>query len=362
MNSFTTLLTNQTLWGGLFMNSIDMIAALEAAKGEEKAQLLYALGSIDDDNANEYYKKLVNNPSRYFHYLCHARCEAVSDYAADILENVINIMTVFNDTGIAPDGFNELMWISLNICAFKSSNRMLEQFELIGQHFEQIKQFQMDMHGLMFSKKINPFLAKRASKWYSNCGESNYIFALNDMLICGITRNGDNFAAKISSLADRYPSVYARAGLFADFVRDNNYAFDKYGRREFADAVLALFSGIEFFDLKGYMLYSPIWFIGNKNKIYHSRTCIGNDIDIRWIRYLIDIAKDDKAVYEHFKGTFGIIMKSSYRRMSRMMLCIFSPKIKEHRDLFREYFIMTAKRFSNEEDFAGLELCGEYRF
>lgn len=344
------------------MKSADIIAALKNAKGEDKAQLLYALGSIDDSNANEYYKKLAEKPSRYFHYLCYARCEAVSDYAAGILENTVSIMTAFADTGVGPDGFNELMWTALNICAFKSSDRLFVQFERIGQHYEKVRRFQMDMRGLMFSKKINPFLANRASKWYGNCGETDFIFALNDMLICGITRNGDSFAEKISSLADRYPTAYARAGLFADFARDNGIAFDKYGRREFADAVLSVFSGIEFSSSKGYMLYSPVWFAGNKNKIYHSRIHIGNNIDIRWVEYLVDIAKDDEAVYRHFKGRFGIVLKSSYRHMSRIMLSIFSPETKEQRDLLREYFKMAAKRFSNEEDFSGLELCGEYSF
>lgn len=360
------------------MRSADIIAALEAARGEEKSQLLYALGSIGDDNANEYYKKLLKNPSRYLHYLCNAKCEAVSDYGADILENAVNVMTAAAETGIVSDPqksmtergvkqfdqrfLNELMWTSMNICAFKSSDKLLEQYEVIGKHSEQIRQFHMDIYDLMFSKNISPFLAKRASEWRKNCGENNFIFALNDMLICGITLNGDKFAEKISSLADKYPSVYSRAGLFADFVSNNTLAFEKYGKREFADAVFSLFSGIVFSHSKGYMLYSPIWYIGNKNKIYHSRTCIGNDIDIRWIRYLIDIAKDEKAVYTHFRSRAGIMLKSSYRHLSRLMLSVYSPENSEHKELFREYFTMSAKRFSNEEDFEGLELCGEYSF
>ena len=89
------------------MTSAEIIAALDTAKGEDKAQLLYALGSIDDSNSNEYYKKIIDRPSRNFQYLCHARCSAASDYAADILENLINLMTVFSETGIMPEGFKE---------------------------------------------------------------------------------------------------------------------------------------------------------------------------------------------------------------------------------------------------------------
>ena len=342
------------------MTSAEIIAALDTAKGEDKAQLLYALGSIDDSNSNEYYKKIIDRPSRNFQYLCHARCSAASDYAADILENLINLMTLFSETGIMPDGFNELMWSSLNICAFKPSDRLFAQLERIGQNYDRFGKVQMDIHGLMFSKRTAPFLARRASKWWARCGESEYIFALNDMLICGITRNGDSFAEKISALADRYPEAFSRAGLFADFVRDNSCAFDKYGGSEFHDAVLSLFSGIMFSDTLGYMLYSPVWFIGNKNKIYHSRTHIGNDIDIRWVRYIADIAADGNAVSEHFRRRSGSVEKSLYRHMSRIMLCILSPENKAQRDILREYFIMAAKSYANEEDFAGLELCGEF--
>lgn len=252
-------------------------------------------------------------------------------------------MTVFSETGIVPDGFNELMWDSLNICAFKSSDRLFAQLERIGKSYDRFRKFQMDIHGLMFSKRTAPFLARRASKWWAGCRESGYIFSLNDMLICGITRNGDEFAEKMSALADRYPEAFSRAGLFADFARDNSCAFDKYGS-EFFDAVLSLFSGVMFSDTLGYMLYSPVWFIGNKNKIYHSRTHIENGIDIRWVKLLFNIAADGKAVFTHFPVS---VPKSSYSHMSKIMLCILSPENKAQRDILREYFIMAAKRFSN---------------
>lgn len=339
------------------MTSAEMVTALDSAKGEEKAQLLYALGSINDGNANEYYKKLTAAPSRNFHYLCHARCDTVSDYAANILENAVNLMTVFSGTGIGPDGFNELMWTSLNICAFKSSDRLFAQFERIGQNCDKFGKFQIDTYGLIYSKKINPFLANRASKWHACCGESGYIPALNDMLICGITRNGDGFAEKISALADRYPKAFARAGLFADFARDNGRAFDKYGREEFSDTVLSLFMGVRYTKAAGDMLYSPVWFIGNKNKEYHSRTRIENGIDIRWVRYLADIAAEEKAVFEHFRASAA---KSSYRYMSGIMLCILSPENMERRSILKEYFLTAAEKYSNEDDFIGLELCGGY--
>lgn len=339
------------------MTSEYIISEIGNTKGTDKKYMIYALGSMNDNNAEKYYSELLKKPDRNLHYLCHCCCKCVSDYAADEMEKVIDKLITL-DGYILPQDMNDVLWTTLNLCAFKDSERFFMVLEKIGKNYNKLKHCEMDIHYLMFSHSIKPFLSHRAHKWWASCCEDNFIYALNDMLVCSITRLGDAFAQKIISLGDHYPECYGRAALFADFSRDNHAAYDKYAAPENSDLVLSIMNGVNYSNTKSYYLYSPYWFMDNSNKIYHSRTRLGK-LDIRWTEHLCRLAENTNAVCSHYKTRYGLDV-SSYRHMSRMMLGILDISDERQKNLLRKYFEYAAALYANEADMEGLELFGEY--
>ena len=339
------------------MTSEYILSELDKAKGLDKKYLIYALGSIADAAAEKYYSGLLGKPGKNLHYLCQCRCKCVSDYAADELEKVTDKLITLN-TQTLPQDMNNMLWSVLNLCAFKNSKHFLIVLKKIGKYHDRLKQYELDIHYLIHSQGIKPFLSKRASKWFAYCCEKNFIYALNDLLMCSITRLGEDFLQEMISLGADYPDCYGRVAFFADFVQDNHIAYDKFAGPENYDVILASLNGVNYSRTKEYYLYSPYWFMDNSNKLYHSRIRLGK-FDIRWIEYLCKLSQNIDAVCSYYPTAYGLAV-SSYRHMSEMMLSIFDSSDEKQKMLLRKYFENTTALYANEADIEGLEICGEF--
>ena len=347
------------------MSTNELIEMIKSAKGNEKKQLLLNLCERNDDIANRYFLDNIDKKNM-LPYLCLCRCHSISDYAAQLLDNLIDKLVLLRKRGKLTNDemyttFDEIFYV-INMIMFKQSDKLFEVLERVGEHYEILKSYMMSYYDISFSRSLPAWLKKRAGKCRRNCSESNFIKAINHMLIITML-SSNNIENKIRCLSEKYPNAFGLVGLCEMFIRNSSTAFDKYGNDSFSDDILTLFNQLEYCsDKNRYIFHSEPWFSGTENIEYGKEIDILNDIDIRWFEYLTNKI-DNKVVIKHFSknSMFCEISKRlAYRRLDRILLPLINRNDDYMTSMLREYFVHNAVTYTNAEDFYGLELCENY--
>ena len=347
------------------MSTNELIEMIKSSKGNEKKQLLLKLCEHNDDIADSYFSDKIGKKNM-LPYLCHCRCHSISDYSAQLLDDLIDKLIFLRKRGNLTNDemyttFDEMFYV-LNMIMFKQSDKLFKVFEKVGEYYEILKSYMMSYHDISFSRSLPSWLRKRAGKCKGYCCESNFIRAVNHVLIRTMLCC-DDVSDKIRYLSEKYPKAFGLAGVCEMFIHDSTEAYIKYGNDEYGDDILTIFKQIEYVSAENkYTFNSEMWFCSSENKEYTKATTIYGGIDIRWIEYITS-RMPKEIIIRHFskKSMFSVISSGlAYRRLDRMLLPIVNSDDEVMLKVFRDYFIHNAVLYTNAEEFYGLELCGGY--
>ena len=122
----------------------ELIGKLAQVKGEEKRQVLLSLCDFRSDAADAFWSKRLERPGYgYLPYFCFSRSDAVSDFAAEKLEHVVNQLVIVKNQFSAE--MTEAAWTALNLAVFKESAAMLRVLEMIGRHAAVLMPMQLEV-------------------------------------------------------------------------------------------------------------------------------------------------------------------------------------------------------------------------
>lgn len=321
----------------------ELIGKLPTTKGEAKRELLLSLCEFRSAAADVFWEQRLKRPlNGYLPYLCYSRSDAVSDYAADALEHIVNKMVITRNQFSAE--LTEDAWRALNLCVFKESPRMFEVLRKIGKYAEILRSMELDMHALLYSETLPPFLRRQANLAYAHRCETNFLRLLNDLLICTYVRSGEAFHAALLSLVEAYPDTFGYAGFFAAFVTDQSAAFKQYGTPTRFDQVIGTLTGLDYNENTGNCSqYSPLWFYGVKNRIWHKKYDIPVPDD-RWISWLC--------------RAYCFADEGQRRKLSALLFRF--TWMEEMHEQLREYFFHAALEDTSECNLIGMMRCGGY--
>lgn len=321
----------------------ELIARLPEVKGEAKRELLLKLCDYRSPDADGFWARRFKRPATgYLPYLCYSRSDAASDYAAEQLEHILNQMVIVRNQCSAD--MTENAWYALNFSVFKESPEMLRVLRKIGTYAHEIENMTLDMRSLLYSETLPPFLRRQANLAFAHRCETNFLRLLNDLLICTYVRSEREFHEALVGLAADYPDAFGYAVFFAEFVTDQKLAFTHYAIPTKLPFILGTFSGLEYNEASGNCSqYSPLWFYGVKNHIWHKKYELPM-LDDCWIIWLCkaycfaDVSQREKISALLFQFTW----------------------MEEHHDQLREYFFHAALEDTSECNLIGLMRCGGY--
>lgn len=318
----------------------ELIDSIPEAKGDEKRELLLRLCDFRSEAADAFWQKRLTKPlTQYLPYLCYSRSDAASDYAAERLEHAVNKMLIMKNQ-FTPE-MTEETWYALNLCVFKESDRLLEVLDLIGRHAAELQKMTLDMHVLLYSETLPPFLRRMANLAYAHKCEKNVLRLLNDLLICTLVRS-EGFAQRVLGLAEHYPEAFGYAGFFAAFAEDSSAAYERYAKPALLDKALFSLTGLEY--REGVCeQYSPVWFYSVKNRIWNKKIRLEQP-DFRWIGFLARAAA---------------YADEAQRRKISAILFRFTG-LEEYRTAMQEYFFRAALEDTTETNLVGFMRCGGY--
>lgn len=325
-------------------NEASLIARLPETKGDEKRELLLRLCEFQSQEADAFWSvRMARSVKHYLPYLCFSRCDAVSDMAADRLEETVRLLLV-PETQYMTE-MTEQLWAALALSVFKTSPQMVDVLRLIGENADVLSPMTLDMRALVNSHTLPPFLRRMASLTLAHGCETRFLPLLNDLLICTLVRSEGRFHETICTLASAYPKAYARAGFFAAFVKDTAQAFDTYADPAYLDAVLHTLAGLEIRSETGICeLYTPLWFYGVRNAIWQRKYELPRP-DLRWISFL--------------SQTYPYADEAALRTVSAFLFQ-FTEVEGALRDQIQDYFFHTATVDTTETNLVGFMRCGGY--
>ncbi len=325
------------------MTESELIAKLPEIKGEAKRELLLNLCEFRSETVDAFWSRRLKRPiNGYLPYLCYSRSDAVSDHAADLLEHVVNKIIILKN--YLPPELNEDAWLALNLSAFKQSDRLFEVLRKIGLHTELFAAIELDMRCLRSSETLPPFLRRQASMAAVHRCEKGFLPLLNDLLVCTYVRSNRECGDQIRALANEFPEAFGAAGFYVAYVTDQQSAYEHYGKPNRIAQVLSTFSGLEYHESTGNCsLYSPLWFYGVRNRIWHKRYEMPQPENC-WFFYLTKsyCYADEKQ-----------------RKCVTSLLFQFTWRWDLHASL-REYFFHAALEDTTEENLIGMMRCGGY--
>lgn len=321
----------------------ELIGKLAEVKGEAKREVLLSLCDYRSPDADAFWERRFKRPATgYLPYLCYSRSDAASDYAAEQLEHVLNQMLIVRNQCSAE--MTETAWFALNFSVFKESEKMLDVLRKIGSHADAIAQMQLDMRSLLWSETLPPFLRRQANLAFAHRCESNFLCLLNDLLICTYVRSGGEFHDALTQLSTAFPDAYGNAGFFAAFVTDPRAAFETYAIPTRLPQILSSLSRLEYNDISGKCsLYTPLWFYGVKNRIWHKKYDVPI-LDERWIGWLC--------------RSYCFADESQRSQISALLFQF--TWMESMQPQLREYFFHAALEDTSECNLIGLMRCGGY--
>lgn len=337
------------------MNKISqLLKEIELAKGTEKQKLLLELCDYRCYEADEFFSKKLSVTNRaMLPYFCFSRSDAVSDFAADLLNSAVNKIIISGNQCSAE--MSEELFTALNFAAFKQSDKLVDVLRKIGHYYDRIKRMTLDVRALMFGQSLLPYLRKTANAAWKNCCERNFIRLLNDLLICTAVRSDFEFADTIKALHREYPEAYSCAAFFVYFKEDNSGAFDRFGNISCLTAILNTMSGTYYnFEMQAYCQTTPIWFYGVKQSIYHKTLTLGRMLDTRWIDLLAN--RTNEALLGDYYGNRNPL--TIYRLFDRLMIKLVNPHSGESSKILCGYFTRSAAYYGRVEAFQALNILG----
>ena len=320
----------------------ELISLYAASKGEQKREILLSLCEYRSDETDAFWKKRLQNPGNgYLPYFCFSRSDAVSDYAAEKLEHVVNKLVIVKNQFSAE--MTEEAWLALNLSVFKESDKMLEVLRKIGRHGEELLPMMLDMPCLLYSETLPPFLRRQANLAFAHRCEAGFIQLLNDLLICTFARSKGQFLEPLLSLAAEFPEVYGYAGFFALFVNDPHAAFQTYAKPSVLPQLLGTLAGLEYHEDTGTCSqYTPLWFYGVKNRIWQMKfECAVPDEN--WICWL--------------SRAYCFADVEQRKTLSSLL---FQFTWMPQKEQLRDYFFHAAIEDTSEQNLIGLMRCGGY--
>ncbi len=331
-------------------NVSQIIEQLSSAKGEEKRQLLLELCEFRCKEADEYFTNNCKRPM--LHYLCFSRCDAASDFTAELLEKALNKLIITGNQCSAE--MSEEMFAALCLTAFKQSEKMVEVLRKAGTHYGRLRLMELDMRALINSQSLPPYIRKTANKAFSYCCETNLFRLLNDLLICTAARSGGEFNVAIKELHREFPQAYGCAAFFVYFTEDNSAAFERFGDASHLIEILNTMTGTYFSPETGdYRQSVPTWFYGLKQQIFDKRLALGKPLDIRWVELLTSF--EDKQL-GRFLGSDN--PWTIHRHFDAILLNITDPKRADISGIITRYCANSAAKWGGMEALEGLRRLG----
>lgn len=331
------------------MTEKELINKIGQSKGAEKRKLLLELCEYRTAEADGFFsEKLSISNKNMMPYYCYSRCDAVSDFAAEPLDGVVDKMTAA-DCQYSAELSGEA-FVALSLSTFKQSEKLVGVLRRIGENYPKIKSMEI----AFLEPDYIPFFRRLANEAYSHCCESNFIRLLNDLLILTVVRSGFEFAETVKRLYDEYPLAYGCAAFFTYFVEDNSAAFERLGKPEFIMEILNTINGTKYLaDEDCFRQWLPYWFYGVSPKIWGSSVALSKPLDIRWIRLLCGFTTDRLSEYY---GTDNL--RTVYRKFDGMMINLIVPGERENNELLTEHFEKSAALGGVMDSFKALEALG----
>lgn len=332
------------------MTAPEIINGIKQSKGDEKRKLLLELCEYRTAEADEFFsEKLGISNKNMMPYYCYSRCDAVSDFAAEQLDSVVDKL-VAADLQYSAELSGEA-FIALSLSAFKQSEKLVSALRKIGENYPKIKSMEI----AFLDPDYIPFFRRLATEAYAHCCESNFIRLLNDLLILTIVRSGFEFTETVKRLYDDYPQAYGCAAFFVYFVEDNSAAFERFGKPEFITEILNTMNGTAYIADEGcFRQWLPYWFYGTTLKIWGGSVTLSKPLDIRWIKLLCN-----EFTLEQLSGHYGVdYARGVYRKFDAMMINLIVPGDEENNALLTEHFVRSAASGGIMDSFRALETLG----
>lgn len=328
----------------------EIIKRIRQSKGDEKRRLLLELCEYRTAEADEFFsEKLGISNKNMMPYYCFSRCDAVSDFAAELLEGVVDKL-IAADCQYSAELSGEA-FIALSLSAFKQSDKLVGVLRKIGENYPKIKSMEI----AFLEPDYIPFFRRLANEAYAHCCESNFIHLLNDLLILTTVRSGFEFADTVKRLYDDYPQTYDCAAFFAYFVEDNSAAFERFGKPEFITEILNTMNGTAYIADEGcFRQWLPYWFYGTTLKIWGTPVTLSKPLDIRWIKLLCN-----EFTLEQLGRHYGVdYARGIYRKFDGMMINLIVPGDAENNALLTGHFVKSAASGGVMDSFRALEMLG----
>lgn len=332
------------------MTAPEIINGIKQSKGDEKRKLLLELCEYRTAEADKFFsEKLGISNKNMMPYYCYSRCDAVSDFAAEQLDSVVDKL-VAADLQYSAELSGEA-FIALSLSAFKQSEKLVSALRKIGENYPKIKSMEI----AFLDPDYIPFFRRLANEAYAHCCESNFIRLLNDLLILTIVRSGFEFTETVKRLYDDYPQAYGCAAFFVYFVEDNSAAFERFGKPEFITEILNTMNGTAYIADEGcFRQWLPYWFYGTTLKIWGGSVTLSKPLDIRWIKLLCN-----EFTLEQLSGHYGVdYARGVYRKFDAMMINLIVPGDEENNALLTEHFVRSAASGGIMDSFRALETLG----
>lgn len=332
------------------MTAPEIINKIKQSKGNEKRRLLLELCEYRTAEADEFFsEKLGISNKNMMPYYCFSRCDAVSDFAAELLDSVVDKL-IAADSQYSAELSGEA-FIALSLSAFKQSDKLIAVLRKIGESYPKIKSMEI----AFLDPDYIPFFFRLATEAYAHLCESNFIRLLNDLLILTIVRSGFEFTETVKRLYDDYPQAYGCAAFFAYFVEDNSAAFERFGKPEFITEILNTMNGTAYIADEGcFRQWLPYWFYGTTLKIWGNPVTLSKPLDIRWIKLLCN-----EFTLEQLSGHYGVdYARGIYRKFDGMMINLIVPGNEENNALLTEHFVRSAASGGIMDSFRALETLG----
>ena len=332
------------------MTPNEIISGIKQTKGDEKRKLLLELCEYRTAEADEFFsEKLGISNKNMMPYYCYSRCDAVSDFAAELLDGIVDKLVIAAcqySTELSGEAF-----IALSLSAFKQSEKLVAVLRKIGENYPKIKSMEI----AFLKPDYIPFFRRLANEAYAHCCESNFIRLLNDLLILTVVRSGFEFAETVKKLYGDYPQAYGCAAFFVYFVEDNSAAFERFGKPECITEILNTMNGTQYNDDEGcFRQWLPYWFYGTSLKIWGGSVTLSKLLDIRWIRLLCN-----EFTFEQLSRHYGVdYARGIYRKFDGMMINLIVPDDEENNALLTEHFVKSAASGGIMDSFRALEKLG----
>lgn len=332
------------------MTAPEIINGIKQSKGDEKRRLLLELCEYRTAEADDFFsEKLGVSSKNMMPYYCYSRCNAVSDFAAELLDSAVDKL-IAADLQYSAELSGEA-FTALSLSAFKQSDKLVGVLRKIGGNYPKIKSMEI----AFLKPDYIPFFRRLANEAYAHCCESNFIRLLNDLLILTVVRSGFEFAETVKRLYDDYPQAYGCAAFFVYFVEDNSSAYERFGKPEYVTAILNTMNGTQYCaDDNRFRQWLPYWFYGTTLKIWGGSVTLSKPVDIRWIKLLCN-----EFSLEQLGRHYGVdYARGIYRKFDGMMINLIVPGDAENNSLLTGHFVRSAASGGIMDSFRALEMLG----